>query len=773
VKETNPLGFSTQLAYDANDNVTSLTDADNNTTSWQYDALNRVTQETNQLGASRLYQYDANDNLTQETDRNGHVRQFAYDPLNRLTSETWVGGNYTQSRSYDAAGRLTSISDPSSSFQYGYDAVGRVTSIDNAGTPGTPHVVQTQGYDAVGNRTSVAATVNGVADYTNNYQFDALNRETQVMQSGTGVSNKRVDTTYTPTDQFATIKRYSDLAGTQLVASSTYVYDNANQLTSLDHTKAGGALIAHYGYTYDAAGRMTQMVSPDGTSNYAYDRAGQLTDATYTFQAAEHFTWDPNGNRTGTGYVIGADNRLLSDGVNNYQYDAEGNRISQTNIATGAVTNYQWDYRNRLTQVSNTTQTVSNTYDVFDRRIGKSVTAGSQTTTQRFVYNGLNMVLAFDGTGATTDHYLRGAAFDQIFADDKYRSGLGGSALWGLGDHQGTIRDVVDSTGTMVDHRKFGAFGNLTGQTNPATSYRFYYTGKELDTESGLQYNWKRFYNSSTGSWMSNDPAGFAAGDTSLYAYAGNSPTTFTDPTGLIQASILKTFAPESTLERIHWHHLLPQALFEKLRIIGIDIHSAEYGYLFVGFDHIGKGGIHCEKWNEAWEEFLTLMKERNIALTKRLVDLQLKRMMRDPRFKRFFTGKVGKKAMVGYLLWPTYKAGRLAEKKALEFLKRRAGKLAKKAQEMAAKKGCGTVAKKVAKNIIPGVAWVIAFFSWSQDVEAKGVVGGTANSILDGLPVVGWGKLIAELIAGQDVIPDQDIGDIDVSDVELELDDL
>ena len=49
--------------------------------------------------------------------------------------------------------------------------------------------------------------------------------------------------------------------------------------------------------------------------------------------------------------MVGPDNRLLSDGLFNYEYDAEGNRIKRTNIATGYVTEYTWDLRNRLTQV--------------------------------------------------------------------------------------------------------------------------------------------------------------------------------------------------------------------------------------------------------------------------------------------------------------------------------------------------------------------------------------------------------------------------------------
>ena len=68
-------------------------------------------------------------------------------------------------------------------------------------------------------------------------------------------------------------------------------------------------------------------------------------------QPDESYTYDSNGNRTNPGYVSGPDNELLSDGTYNYSYDADGNRIERTNIATGAVTDYVWDNRDRLVEV--------------------------------------------------------------------------------------------------------------------------------------------------------------------------------------------------------------------------------------------------------------------------------------------------------------------------------------------------------------------------------------------------------------------------------------
>jgi hypothetical protein len=95
--------------------------------------------------------------------------------------------------------------------------------------------------------------------------------------------------------------------------------------------------------------------------------------------------------------LIGPNNQLLSDGTYDYTYDAEGNRTSRTNIATGEVTAYAWDYRNRLTQVTsldasnNVTQTVKYTYDVNNnriaevRRVGHAIELGKVRTSLRLV----------------------------------------------------------------------------------------------------------------------------------------------------------------------------------------------------------------------------------------------------------------------------------------------------------------------------------------------------------------------------------------------------
>jgi RHS repeat-associated protein len=64
----------------------------------------------------------------------------------------------------------------------------------------------------------------------------------------------------------------------------------------------------------------------------------------------------------------------------------------------------------------------------------------------------------------------------------------------------------------------------------------FGYAGKPHDGDTGMNYYLNRWYDPRTGKWLSEDPAGFAAGDANLTRYVGNSPTMYVDPLGLVQA---------------------------------------------------------------------------------------------------------------------------------------------------------------------------------------------------------------------------------------------
>jgi RHS repeat-associated protein len=94
------------------------------------------------------------------------------------------------------------------------------------------------------------------------------------------------------------------------------------------------------------------------------------------------------------------------------------------------------------------------------------------------------------------------------------------------------VRDLVDNSGANVKHIKYDSFGKVKSQSSSIET-RFGYTGKALDEDTGLQNNWHRWYDAAVGRWLSEDPIGFAAGDSNLYRYVGNNATNATDPNGL------------------------------------------------------------------------------------------------------------------------------------------------------------------------------------------------------------------------------------------------
>ncbi len=294
---------------------------------------------------------------------------------------------------------------------------------------------------------------------------------------------------------------------------------------------------------------MSNSAHTDEDTAYAYDAAGQLTGATATNEA---YTYDANGNRVAvtsgsadSTYVTGANNKIVDDGTYNYHYDANGTTIRRTDDSTGAYTTYTWDFRNRLTAVTDfasdgtKTQEVDYTYDVDNELVGRQVLDGSgaAVSAQRFVYDGQQIVLAFDGAGNLTDRMLWGPAVDQLLAQESVTNlSSVGAVDWALADNQNTIRDWVDDSWSSAGHAAYTAF---SGQQTSATGYAasadviFGCTGKFEDPLTGLQYNLSWWYDPATGRWISEDPSGFEGADPDLSRYAMNASTNLLDPSGL------------------------------------------------------------------------------------------------------------------------------------------------------------------------------------------------------------------------------------------------
>jgi RHS repeat-associated protein len=86
---------------------------------------------------------------------------------------------------------------------------------------------------------------------------------------------------------------------------------------------------------------------------------------------------------------------------------------------------------------------------------------------------------------------------------------------------------------------------------DPAFVGRYQYTGREFDAETDLQYNRARYYDATTGRWISQDPLGFDAGDSNLYRYVTNRPTGATDPSGLQKTPVIDIWNLSGTIGEI------------------------------------------------------------------------------------------------------------------------------------------------------------------------------------------------------------------------------
>jgi RHS repeat-associated protein len=112
------------------------------------------------------------------------------------------------------------------------------------------------------------------------------------------------------------------------------------------------------------------------------------------------------------------------------------------------------------------------------------------------------------------------------------RENAEGDVAWYLTDHLGTVRDIADPSGTVLDHIAYCSFGGILSESNPSSGNRFKYTGRELDP-NGLYYYRARYYDAAIARFVSEDPIRFYGGDANLQSYVGNSPTNFIDPSGL------------------------------------------------------------------------------------------------------------------------------------------------------------------------------------------------------------------------------------------------
>jgi RHS repeat-associated protein len=578
---TSPVsGGTTVIAYDAAGREISLTDPDNNKTQWAYDADDRVTTETLPNSATVTYVYDNDGELTDTTDADGRRTTYSYDADGDQTGETWVGASPSEkiTYTYDADDELTGAADSYATLTFTYDSGGNnITSATSGPGAGQPTVTLTSGYDALHSLTSVTDNISGNVGIAT-FVYDASERLTTITTSYAGTAGPEVITSYAKNDQISAQSR--TIGGSGTAVNTSYSYDAADRQTTITDYVSGGSALATYVYSYDNANRVTTMVDSDGTYTYTYDNGNELTNVDKGGTQVESYTYDSNGNRTGTGYSTTVMNETLTSPGVTYTYDAAGNMISAN--SGGTVTTYTYDYHNRLTEVTQGGTVIATyTYNALDQRIGIQE-GGSRTWT---VYNGAGAdalpYADLNGSGTLLTRYVsgpgmvNGAVVDELLA----RSSSGGTTAWYLTDKLDSVRDVVSSAGSVLDHVVYDSFGNILTETSASNGDRFKFAGTEFDQTTHQYFDHARNYSSVAGRFTGVDPTGFGAGDADLYRYVGNDSTDGTDPTG--RAWGFPSLGMPSLGD--YWHYLTNTSAMDA------DLQGAQRGAVVVAF---AAGGI-------------------------------------------------------------------------------------------------------------------------------------------------------------------------------------
>ena len=314
-------------------------------------------------------------------------------------------------------------------------------------------------------------------------------------------------------------------------APGRVTYDNVNRLVSMANKINGGANISTFGYSYDAVGNRLTKTMISGTETYGYDNLNQLTSAQYPTGspfANTGFNYDPLGNRTtvtngaATTYTANNLNQYTQVNTNTLNYDPNGNLTSYNGF------NFSYDYENRLIGATNGTTTASYGFDPFGRRISKIVNG----TITNFVYDGDDLLAEYDSSGNLQKKYIYGQGVDEPIAMIS-----GANTFYYNRDGLGSISELTDNTGTVVENYSYDVYGktiikdgNGNILTQSAIGNRFMFTGRELDSESGLYYYRARIYSPDLGRFLQTDPLHFD--DENPYSYCGNNAINWIDPYG-------------------------------------------------------------------------------------------------------------------------------------------------------------------------------------------------------------------------------------------------
>ena len=549
---------SRSFSYDNDDNLVSDIDGRNNKTAMTWDDLQRISTVTDAKNGVTKYDYENTqsiDNPSSIKDAKGTNTLYKFNGIGNLLSlispdsgkhsylshngngqllEEIDANGYKIEHEYDVIGRprFTSLKDQSNHlrFKYGNGKGGKGTYVVELSDVNTNNYSYDERGNIIGDLQSIDKN-----NYSINYAYDKADHLNNIRYpSGNQVSykymNGQVSDVMFNGKTVASIKHLPFGPINQIAYGNGLTENIAYNLDySIKHlTLSNDILNREYSYSPDGS-----IVSISGlNAEYSYDKLGSLTKAdnhNYTYDQLSNRISSTEHNRL-VSYTIAPDsNRLFSseDSANDfgYVYDNAGNLIRVGKYINGSYhyIGYSYNYLGQLVKITNTEKkedSITYQYNGLYQRVLKDVN-GNKTI---FIYNAAGQLLEEQNKAQNT---IR----DYIYADNVLIAAVeNGILVYITTDHLNAPQVVTDATGRVVWSATYDPFGKATITGNLKLNLRA--DGQYEDSETGLYYNWYRYYNPSLGRYITSDPLGLAAGN-NTYIYVNGNPINYTDPQGL------------------------------------------------------------------------------------------------------------------------------------------------------------------------------------------------------------------------------------------------
>ena len=308
-----------------------------------------------------------------------------------------------------------------------------------------------------------------------------------------------------------------------------FVYDEWGRVEH--HTiRQNGAVLSRETYGYDVNGQVLSRRELTGEIRFEYDACRRLTGVRARASGrasfrSEAFSYDTAGNLhrdAGAPITFRAGNLLAAAGNRRFEYDDRG-RLTIERDGT-SDREYRYDSIDQLVEVRERDRAVARyDYDALRRRVRKTTAAGET----RFGWNGSRIAweLRTDGSRRIY-HYTDSATHDPLFiCDERLDADDNPSRRIYAVHHDPTHRPtlITDESGDVVWSATWSAHGEATVEARDGFDYALRLPGQYFDAETGLHYNYHRYYDPTLGRFIQPDPIGLAGG-LNLYEYSDGDP---------------------------------------------------------------------------------------------------------------------------------------------------------------------------------------------------------------------------------------------------------